>query len=68
MEVHIHWERSHTLGPLLGPIMMQPVLSLSGHQDEHFTVEFETNMSLTVDSARLWSGFQAKRVVVDREK
>ena len=64
MEVHIHWDRSHTLGRLLEPIMMQPVLLSSGREDERFTVEFET----AVDSVRLWSGFQARRVVVDRIK
>ena len=64
MEVHIHWDRSHTLGPF----MMQPVLLSSGREDERFTVEFETNMSLAVDSVRLWSGFQARRVIVDREQ
>ena len=63
MEIHIHWDRSHTLGPLLGPIMMQPVLLSSGREDERFTVEFETNMSLAVDSVQLWCGFQARRVV-----
>ena len=68
MEVHLHWDQSHTLGPLLGPIMMQLVLLLSGREDERFTVEFETNMSLAVDSVRLWSVFQARRVVVDGEK
>ena len=59
---------AHILGPLLRPIMMQPVLLSSGREDKHFTVEFETNMSLAVDSVRLWSGFQARRVVVDGEK
>ena len=32
-----------------------------------FTVDGETNLSLPVDSARFWSGFQARRVVVDGE-
>ena len=64
MEVHRHWDRSHTLGPC----MMQLVLLSSGREDERFTVEFETNRSLAVDSERLWSGFQARRVVVDGEK
>ena len=41
MEVHIHWDQFHTLGPLLGPIMMQLVLLSSGREDERFTVEFE---------------------------
>ena len=67
MEVHIHWDRSHTLGPLVRPIMVQLVLLSSGREDERFTVEFKTNMSLTVDSVRLWSGFEARRVVVDGE-
>ena len=48
--------------------MMQTVLLSSGREDERFTVEFKTNMSLSVDSVRLWSGFQARRVVVDGEK
>ena len=43
------------------------VLLSSGREDERFTVDGETNLSLVVDSARLWSGFQARRVVVDRE-
>ena len=47
---------------------MQLVLLSSGREDERFTVEFETNMSLAVDSVRLWSGFHARRVVVDGEK
>ena len=59
---------SHTLGPLLGTIMMQLALLSSGREDERFTVKFETNMSLAVDSVRLWSDFQAGRVVVDGEK
>ena len=44
---------------------MKLVLFASGRDHERLTVEFETNMSLAVDSVRLWSGFQAKRVVVD---
>ena len=44
------------------------MLLSSGREDERFTVEFETNMSLAVDSVRRWSGFQARRVVADREK
>ena len=48
--------------------MMQPVLLLSGREDDRFTVGFETNMPLAVDSVRLWSGFQARRVVVDGGK
>ena len=64
MEVHIHWDQSHTLGPC----MMQLVLLSSGPEDERFAVKFETNMSLAVDSVRLWFGFQARRVVVDGEK
>ena len=64
MEVHVHWDQSHTLGTC----MMQLVLFSSGREDERFTVEFEANMSLVVDSVRLWSGFQARRVVVDGEK
>ena len=49
--------------------MMQPVLLfMSGREDDHFTVQFETNMPLAVDSVRLWSGFQARREVVDGEK
>ena len=39
----------------------------SGREDERFTVDGETTLSLVVDSARLWSGFQARRVVVDGE-
>ena len=70
MEAHmyIHWDRSHTLGPLLGPIMMQPVLLSSGRQDERFTVDGDANVSLVVDSERLWPVFQARRVVVQGEK
>ena len=44
---------------------MQLVLLSSGREDECLTVEFETNMSLAVDSVRLWSGSQVGRVVVD---
>ena len=47
---------------------MQLVLLSGGRKNERFTVQFETNMSLAVDSVRLWSGFQATRVVVDGEK
>ena len=47
---------------------MQLVLFSSGRDVGRFTVEFETNMSLAVDSVRLWSGFQAKRVVVDGDR
>ena len=54
-------------GSTLGPCMMQLVLLSNGRKDERFTVEFETNMSLAVDSVRLWSGFQARRAVVDGE-
>ena len=61
MKVNIHWHRSHTLGPC----MMQLVLLSSGREDECLTVEFETNVSLAVDSVRLWSGSQVGRVVVD---
>ena len=68
MEVHMHWDRSQILGSLLGPITMQPVLLSSGREDGRFTVEFETNMSLAADSVLLWSGFLARRVVVDGEK
>ena len=32
------------------------------NEDERFTVDGETNLSFVVDSARLWSGFQARRV------
>ena len=48
--------------------MMQLVLLSSGREDQRFTVEFEKHMSLAVDSVRLWSGFQARREVVDGEK
>ena len=47
---------------------MQLMLLTSGREDEHFTVDVETNMSLAVDSVRLWSGFQARRVIVNGEK
>ena len=47
---------------------MQLVLLSSGREDERFIVEFETNMSLAVDSVRLCSGIQARRVVIEREK
>ena len=63
MAVNIHWDRSHTLGPC----MMKLVLLSSGREHERLTVEFETNMSLAVDSVRLWSGSQVGRVVVDRD-
>ena len=41
--------------------MIQPVLLSSGRKDERFTVKFETNMSLAVDSVRLWFGFQSSK-------
>ena len=44
------------------------VIFSSGREDEHFTVDGETNLSLVVDSVQLWSGFQASKVVVDGEK
>ena len=64
MEVHVHFDRSHTLGPC----MMQFMLLSSGRGDDRFTVEYETNISLAVDSVRLQSGFPAGRAVVDGEK
>ena len=48
--------------------MTQLVPLSSGRKDKRFTVELKTNMSLAVDSVPLWSGFQARRVVVDGEK
>ena len=47
---------------------MQLVLLSSGRDDGRFTVKFETNLSLAVDSVRLWFGFQAIRVVVDGDR
>ena len=50
--------------------MKQLMLLSSGREEERFTVDVKTNISFAVDSVvvRLWSGFQARTVVVDREK
>ena len=48
--------------------MMQLVLLSSGREDQALHCRVETNMSLAVDSVRLWSDFQARRVVVEGEK
>ena len=41
--------------------MMQPVLLSCGRQDERLTVGGETNISLVVDSVRLWPVFFFKQ-------
>ena len=42
------------------------VLFSNGREDERFTVDGKTNLSLVVFSARLWSGFHARTVVVKK--
>ena len=59
---------SNTLERSLGQIRIRVVLLSSGLEDECFTVDGETNISLALDSVQLWPGILARRVVVDGEK
>ena len=61
--IHVIWTNgsSPTLGSLPGPMMIQLVLFSSGREDECFTVNRETNISLVVRSVRLCSALQARR-------
>ena len=49
---HIHWDHAW---------FTRALVEHRGREDECFTVEFETNTSLSVDSVRLWSGISCKK-------